>query len=198
MKSLYSTKFDSTVWAPLLLLDGPLCEASAPLVLIINQSYWCVDGGGPLYMYCWTHSVIHCEPLYIVIHGNSCGDMPSMNVKIVIQDFFGHWSALVLICLSLSLARNWKSKRNLLFVEHSSFTKPDISRKVYQILGKSAFAGILSIAEIKRAKSGNVKWSQVYFSIASDVHENRENTLRFLPITGTTGVDCPLFMNFER
>ena len=186
MKSLYSTKFDSTVWAPLLLLDGPLCEAPAHLVLIINQSYWCVDGGGPLYMYCWTHRVIHCEPLYIVIHGNSCGDMPSMNVKIVIQDFFGHWSALVLICLSLSLARNWKCKRNLLFVEHSSFTKPDISRKVYQILGKSAFAGILSIAEIKRAKSGNVKWSQVYFSIASDVHENHEHTWR------------PLFMNFER
>ena len=105
MKSLNSTKFDSTVWAPLLLLDGPLCEASAPLVLIINQSYWSVDGGGPLYMYCWTHRVIHCEPLYIVIHGNSCGDIPSMNVKIVIQDFFGHWSALVLICLSLSLAR---------------------------------------------------------------------------------------------
>ena len=183
MKSLYSTKFDSTVWAPLLLLDGPLCEASAPLVLIINQSYWCVDGGGPLYMYCWAHRIIHCEPLYIVIHGNSCGDMPSMNVKIVIQDFFGHWSALVLICLSLSLARIQKKFvvcRTLFLYKAWHFEK-GLSNS-----WKKCICWNIVNRRDQKSKVGNVKWSQVYFSIASDVHENHEHTWR------------PLFMNCDR
>ena len=140
MKSLYSTKFDSTVWAPLLLLDGPLCEASAPLVLIINQSYWCVDGG---------------SPLYIVIHGNSWDPHARWMFKIgrynfsVTMSIFSSYPScqrgLAAVYVpswfwqktKVGRFYHWKIQRFASFHEELSlFIKDDILRKVYQIAGK--------------------------------------------------------------
>ena len=110
-------------------------------VWIINQSYWCVDGG---------------EPLYIVIHGNSWDPHARWMFKRLIQV-----SAAMSIYLQAHLVvdrfnkvfKKWAVL--LVFMRNFlSLQKLEFWERFIKLLAKSAFAGILTEWEGSKAKDG--------------------------------------------